>query len=225
MTKALVITRNDDSREGLRKVLAHPDLTVLFSAYNNGFRQQITGSRPEILLLEISEAAPDPETWESIRKLKREGNLLVIALVQRQSLNDIAFYPDIDDFLASPYDTGELLLRINRLLNHHVAELAEPIHGHGLTINPDTCDVLVDGAKVELTFKEYEMLKLLASHKGHVFTRQVLLDKIWGYDYFGGDRTVDVHIRRLRSKIETNRTYIETVRNIGYRFAKDTAGD
>ena len=62
---------------------------------------------------------------------------------------------------------------------------------------------------------------MLASHKGHVFTREALLDKIWGYDYYGGDRTVDVHIRRLRSKIEHNHLYIETVRNIGYRFVKE----
>jgi DNA-binding response OmpR family regulator len=82
--------------------------------------------------------------------------------------------------------------------------------------------VTVNGALVELTFKEYELLKLLAANRGRVFTREALLDKLWGYDYFGGDRTVDVHIRRLRSKIEdAEHTYIETVRNIGYRFKKN----
>ena len=72
---------------------------------------------------------------------------------------------------------------------------------------------------IELTFKEYELLKFLASHQGRVYTREALLNKVWGYDYYGGDRTVDVHIRRLRSKIEdAKHTFIETVRNIGYRF-------
>jgi two-component system alkaline phosphatase synthesis response regulator PhoP len=81
--------------------------------------------------------------------------------------------------------------------------------------------VTVEWRIVELTFKEYELLKLLASNKGRVYTREILLDKIWGYDYYGGDRTVDVHIRRLRSKIEdSNHNFIETVRNIGYRFKK-----
>ena len=79
----------------------------------------------------------------------------------------------------------------------------------------------MDDRVVELTFKEFELLKLMASNRGRVFTRDALLDKIWGYDYFGGDRTVDVHIRRLRSKIEEfGHTFIETVRNIGYRFRK-----
>ena len=73
-----------------------------------------------------------------------------------------------------------------------------------------------------LTFKEYELLKFLARTSGRVFTREALLNRVWGYDYYGGDRTVDVHIRRLRSKIEdSSHTFIETVRNIGYRFRKD----
>ena len=76
---------------------------------------------------------------------------------------------------------------------------------------------------IELTFKEYELLLYLAGNKGRVFTRESLLNKVWGYDLFGGDRTVDVHIRRLRSKIEDpEHTFIETVRNIGYRFKKNS---
>jgi len=74
---------------------------------------------------------------------------------------------------------------------------------------------------LEITFKEYELLKFLVTHAGRVFTRDALLNQVWGEDYFGGDRTVDVHIRRLRGKIEDDRqTYIDTVRNIGYRFKK-----
>jgi two-component system alkaline phosphatase synthesis response regulator PhoP len=221
VTRALIITGDIDSRQGLQKALAHYDLTFLFASYSNGFRQEITGQKPEILLLEIGERLPGPETWEVIRKIKGERNLPVIALVPRDNLGRIDPNPDIDDFLATPYDSRELVLRINRLLSNRHAESPEPIHGHGLTIDPDTCEVTVDGTRVDLTFKEYELLKLLASNKGHVFTREALLDKIWGYDYYGGDRTVDVHIRRLRSKIEINRTYIETVRNIGYRFVKE----
>jgi DNA-binding response OmpR family regulator len=83
------------------------------------------------------------------------------------------------------------------------------------------CEVTLEGRIVELTFKEYELLKLLAANSGRVYSREVLLDQVWGYDYYGGDRTVDVHVRRLRSKIEdSTHTFIETVRNIGYRFKK-----
>jgi two-component system alkaline phosphatase synthesis response regulator PhoP len=221
MVRVLIITRDADSREGLRRALSHYDLTFLFTSYGNGLRQEVTGQAPEILLLEIGERLPGPETWEIVRKVKREKRLPVIALVPRENLDRIYPNPDIDDFLVTPYDSRELVLRINRLLGNRHLENREPIKGLGLMIDADTCEVMVEGSKVELTYKEYELLKLLASHKGRVFTREALLDKIWGYDYYGGDRTVDVHIRRLRSKIEHNRTYIETVRNIGYRFVKD----
>ena len=83
-------------------------------------------------------------------------------------------------------------------------------------------EVTVDGKLVELTFKEYELLKFLASNRGRVYTREALLNRVWGYDYYGGDRTIDVHVRRLRSKIEDSKhSFIETVRNISYRFKKD----
>ena len=130
---------------------------------------------------------------------------------------------DVDDFVTSPYDSKELVLRINRLIHRtRNTESSELIKCDDLVIDLVTCEVTVEGKIVELTFKEYELLKLLASHRGRVYTRQALLDRIWGYDYFGGDRTVDVHVRRLRSKIEGSKhIFIETVRNIGYRFKKD----
>ncbi|MGD0795255.1 MAG: response regulator transcription factor [Dehalococcoidales bacterium] len=221
MLHPLVVAKDSNSKAELRLALAHHNLMSSFASYSNGFRQDIASQNPEILILEVDEHLPAPETWEIIRKIKRERKLPVIALIPREKLESIALNRNVDDFLATPYDSRELVFRINRLL--HGTDLAnlEPIKGQGLTIDPDTCEVIVDGRKIDLTFKEYELVKLLASHKGHVFTREALLDKIWGYDYYGGDRTVDVHIRRLRSKIEHNHLYIETVRNIGYRFVKE----
>ncbi len=221
MIRTLIIAKDADSKAELRIALARNNLTSSFTAYSNGFRQAVTSEKPEIILMEIGEHLPSTEIWELIRRLKRERRLPVIALFPRDKLDKINPNPDIDDYLVSPYDANELVLRINRLLSLSAPESARPIEGKGLIIDPDTCDVMVESSKVELTFKEYELLKLLASNKGHVFTREALLDKIWGYDYFGGDRTVDVHVRRLRSKIEHTRTYIETVRNIGYKFIKD----
>ena len=90
-----------------------------------------------------------------------------------------------------------------------------------LVINQSRYEVTISDIRIMLTFKEYELLRLFASSPGTVFTREQLLSKIWGYDYFGGTRTVDVHIRRLRSKIEdANHTFIETVWNVGYRFLR-----
>jgi two-component system alkaline phosphatase synthesis response regulator PhoP len=221
MIRALIIAKDAVARPELQIALAHDSLLSSFSSYDNGFKQALDSEKPEILLLEISESLPRPETWELIRKLKRERKLPVIALIERQIIVKIEPSPDIDDFLVTPFDSEELIFRINRILGKKHESSTKQIKGRELVVDPDTCEVTVEGSKVDLTFKEYELLKLLAGNKGHVFTREVLLDKIWGYDYFGGDRTVDVHIRRLRSKIEHTYVYIETVRNIGYKFVKD----
>jgi DNA-binding response OmpR family regulator len=133
------------------------------------------------------------------------------------SLDDL-----IDDFVVKPYNSKELITRIKRLVKKETEVSTEPIRTAGITIDPDKYEVYVNGKLVSLTFKEYELLKFLASHPGRVFTRDALLNQVWSQDYFGGDRTVDVHIRRLRSKIEDpTHVYIETVRNIGYRFVKN----
>ena len=152
--------------------------------------------------------------------MRKEKEFPVIALTpleKMDSLDDL-----IDDFVVKPYNSKELITRIKRLVKKETEVSTEPIRTAGITIDPDKYEVYVNGKLVSLTFKEYELLKFLASHPGRVFTRDALLNQVWSQDYFGGDRTVDVHIRRLRSKIEDpTHVYIETVRNIGYRFVKN----
>ncbi|HEY78805.1 MAG TPA: response regulator transcription factor [Dehalococcoidia bacterium] len=156
-----------------------------------------------------------------LKEVKRDSRLPVMALIARDRLDGIDVSLDIDDLIISPADNRELVLRIKRLLSKRNGNQGngELITCDGLVIDLAKCEVMVDGNVVDLTFREYELLKFLASNRGRVYTRDALLNKVWGYDYYGGDRTVDVHIRRLRSKIEdAKRTFIETVRNIGYRF-------
>ena len=166
----------------------------------------------------------DMEEITTLAKLMRSHDatrdIPILWVLPRQKMN--AFKPDhkVSDLIFAPVDPDELLCRIHRLLWQNQNADSHPIiQGEGLAINLVKYEVRLEGELVNLTYKEYELLKFLASNKGKVFTREVLLNKVWGYDYFGGTRTVDVHIRRLRSKIEGARhTYIDTVRNIGYRF-------
>jgi len=219
MRHALIISRDAETKAEIRRNLAGPGLSCTCVSGNNGVREAIASARPDVLLFELGE--PQPEMPETIRKIKQDTGLPVIALVPEELLESTD-YSGADDFIAFPYDATELAIRINRLVRKSsYKEGGEEIRCDGLTIDLATCEVTVNGAPVELTFKEYELLKLLAGNRGRVFTREALLDRIWGYDYFGGDRTVDVHIRRLRSKIEdADHIYIETVRNIGYRFVR-----
>lgn len=195
-------------------------------AYGNGevFRH-ISEQSPDILLLEFDGRTKAGQ--ELATSIKREKSLPVIALVHRDTLENGGIVTDIDDFIVEPYPDIELILRIERLLKNSPVQVKvnpdETVTVGDLVIDIARCEVSVAGRIVILAFKEYELLKFLVGNRGRVFTRQALLDKVWGYDYFGGDRTVDVHIRRLRSKIEDSKhSFIDTVRSIGYRFKEDT---
>ena len=222
MANLLIISQEKEARAELCESLVRDGLECSITSYANGVRAAVTEQPPDIILFEVTAKWPDKETESLIRRMKRERNLPAIALISGEMFDGVTSDIEFDDFLASPYNPGELVLRINRLLHkRRKTESDEIIKCDRLLIDLATCEVTVDDRVVELTFKEYELLKLMAGNRGRVFTRDALLDKIWGYDYFGGDRTVDVHIRRLRSKIEEfGHTFIETVRNIGYRFRK-----
>jgi two-component system alkaline phosphatase synthesis response regulator PhoP len=223
MVRALVVIRDSRTKVGLREGLARYNVACSFTSYTNGVREAIASAHPDVFLIELGKDMPDAEVWGLIRRARKGRTLPVIALIPADIFDTIDERLDADDFVVGPYSFRELNLRIGRLLQKNGgSEAAEQIKGNGLVIDLATCEVIVSGNVVELTFKEYELLKLLAGNKGRVFTREALLNSIWGYDYYGGDRTVDVHVRRLRSKIEdASHTYIETVRNIGYRFVKD----
>ena len=125
----------------------------------------------------------------------------------------------VDDFVLYPLRPGELAARLRRLAGQPESDSPDLLRRGALAIDLASYRVSIDGAPVELTYKEYELLRFLATQPDRVFTREALLDKVWGYDFYGGARTVDVHIRRLRSKLEVGgHTFIETVRSVGYRF-------
>ncbi len=131
-----------------------------------------------------------------------------------------------DDILLTPYNISELELRIRLILARQGNPEVDPVQDKnilcvdGMTIDFENYEVTIDGSPLDLTFKEYELLKCLISHRGRVYTRDQLLSSVWGYDYYGGARTVDVHIRRLRAKLGRRESFIETIRNVGYRFKK-----
>jgi len=176
----------------------------------------------DLLLVEVN---GQNRTWQLCQKIRQDKSVPVIALVDREHLGSVDRRLNADDFLVSPYAAGELLFRVKRLLNKAESQGDSHVIRCGdLVIDQARCEVTVGGAVILLTFREYELLKFLAANPGRVFAREALLNKVWGYDYYGGDRTVDVHVRRLRSKIEgTGHSFIETVRNIGYRF-REVAG-
>lgn len=149
-----------------------------------------------------------------------EQGIVLIPLVPADQLGRIGVDLDVDDFAVLPADPTEFVRRIERALwRRHGVDGENIVTCGALVIDLSNYRVTVDGEAIVMTYKEYELLRFLAMNSGQVFTREQLLNRVWGYDYFGGARTVDVHIRRIRAKIETRgRSFVETVRNVGYRM-------
>lgn len=156
-----------------------------------------------------------------------EHDVVVVALVPGDQLELISVDCPIDDFLVLPAAAAELTRRVERAIwRRHGVDSENYVRCGALTIDLANYRVTVDGEPLVMTFKEYELLRFLAMNAGRVFTREQLLNRVWGYDYFGGARTVDVHIRRIRSKVEIHgHAFIETVRNVGYRLVAEARTD
>ena len=166
----------------------------------------------------LIDAIEDPERrLREATRIAQDTGVPVIAVIEPADLRLIASAADIADFLISPPTAEELLARLTR-----VSSEPEPseILGYGdLELNTATYQATLGGRPADLTFMEYELLRYFVEHRGRVWSREQLLSAVWGYDYFGGARTVDVHVRRLRAKLgEERASWISTVRSVGYRF-------
>ncbi len=146
----------------------------------------------------------------------------IIMLVDHFQLDDLTFREDLfDDFIVSPFDVSELATRLRHRLRRAGNESVAARIEHGaLVLNVETYQASIAGRVLDLTYMEYELLRFLASNPQRVFTRETLLSRVWGYEYYGGARTVDVHVRRLRAKLGEEYAYlISTIRSVGYRFS------
>ena len=153
-------------------------------------------------------------------KLREDQAIPLLVIVDRTYTSDLEDFPGFDDFLLTPIDIAELRVRLVRLQGGSPAEETDPVlRFRDLELNTATYQATVDGATRDLTFMEYELLRFFVEHPSKVWSREQILAKVWDYDYFGGSRTVDVHVRRLRAKLGEERAgWITTVRSVGYRF-------
>lgn len=168
----------------------------------------------------------DPEGgWAFCRSLRKRDVPVqrVLVLVSGAQLPDLELRDDLfDDFCLAPFHPRELESRLRHLFwTEFSGKLESLVEYGGLVLNLETYQASFGGQPLDLTYMEYELLKFLAQNPGKVFSRETLLSRVWGYEYFGGARTVDVHIRRLRAKLgEEHANLIQTVRSVGYRFGQ-----
>ncbi|MCU1452265.1 MAG: Transcriptional regulator [Acidimicrobiales bacterium] len=172
----------------------------------------------------------DSETaWALLRAIRRADAPIepLLLLVGGNRLDELELRDELyDDFCLDPFHPRELEARLRHLFWRAGAGAAPELVEYGsLILNLETYQAAIEGEPLDLTYMEYELLKFLAQHPGKVFTRETLLSRVWGYEYYGGARTVDVHIRRLRAKLgEEHANLISTVRSVGYRFGQSRWG-
>jgi two-component system, OmpR family, alkaline phosphatase synthesis response regulator PhoP len=220
MPVVMIITGENEAGKKLQTELSEKGFSVTLVSEKEKIVDRVIRESPELIMLEMNGQSGQSILHSLTHSSKIRTKIPLFAMLAGEALMQPADYPGIDDFIVRPYDAREIAFRIKRQLQKKVKP-DEVLYCGDLVIDMANCEVRVEGKVVELTFKEYELLRFLAQDKGRVYSREALLNKVWGYDYFGGDRTVDVHIRRLRSKVElSGQTFIETVRNIGYRFTK-----
>jgi DNA-binding response OmpR family regulator len=168
----------------------------------------------------------DPEgAWALCRSTRKKDVPLapLLLLVSGAQLADLELRDDLfDDFCLAPFHPRELEARLKHLFWKKGGGTRPELVEYGpLVLNLETYQAYCTNRPLDLTYMEYELLKFLAQHPGKVFTREILLSRVWGYEYYGGARTVDVHIRRLRAKLgEEHANLIQTVRSVGYRFGQ-----
>ena len=170
--------------------------------------------------LMVVELANDPVVGLAIaRRVKDAGTAPVLVVADRDTVSDLADAV-FDDFVLSPLDPLEVALRAGRLATTSIDTVpAEVVAFKDLSLNLATYQATIGSQPVDLTFMEYELLRFFVTNQTRVWSREQLLSRVWGYDYFGGARTVDVHVRRLRAKLgEERASWITTVRSVGYRF-------
>jgi DNA-binding response OmpR family regulator len=182
--------------------------------------EEPVGEGFDVAVMDLPAVGEDAAAKALLDGASASDGLPVVVLADTEQIEAFEPVRDADDYVRRGSAAEELVTRVRRVLwKRHRVDSRNVLKVGDLVMDLGNYTVQIAGRTVDLTYKEYELLRFLATNRDRVYSRETLLNKVWGYDFYGGARTVDVHVRRLRSKIEDrHHTFIETVRNVGYRF-------
>ena len=223
MARNILVVEDDNNISNLIKMyLDKEDFTVRIAADGGRAMDEFHAQEPDLVLLDVM--LPVLDGWGVCAKIRETSKCPIIMLTAKGELDDKLHGLELgaDDYLVKPLEMPELIARINAVLRR--TEIPEDtkkkLTFDKLVINLDSYELLVDGKKIDTPPKELELLYHLAATPNRVYTRNQLLDEVWGFDYFGDSRTVDVHVKRLREKVEnvSDEWELKTVWGVGYKF-------
>ena len=227
-TKVLLVEDDESIVELVKSYLAKEGFQVEVAGDGPTGLSKARAFRPDVVVLDIM--LPGLDGIEVLRRLRRESSVYVVMLTARAEETDkiVGLAVGADDYVTKPFSPRELVARIQAILRRSRGgeEPARTLAFRHLRIDPARREVRRDEQPVELTTLEFNLLSTLASHPGRVFTREQLIARIWGPDYFGDDRIIDVHVKALRRKLGDDAgrpRFIQTVRGVGYKFGDELA--
>jgi len=228
MTRILLVEDEPDLADPLAYILRRENFEVEIAEDGQSALDAFRERGADVVLLDLM--LPGIPGTEVCRQIRTTSNVPVIMLTAKDSEVDIVVGLELgaDDYITKPYSARELLARMRAVLRRSVPEeddLDERVLSGGrVVLDIDRHTVEVDGAQINMPLKEFELLEMLMRNAGRVLTRGQLIDRVWGSDYFGDTKTLDVHIKRIRSRIEESPSspkMLITVRGLGYRFDED----
>lgn len=222
MSRILIVDDEKEIRDVIREYATFNDYEVLEAS--NGFEAVVAVKENSIDLIIMDIMMPGLDGFGAVKQIKKIADIPTIMLSARGEEYDklFGFELGVDDYVTKPFSPRELMARISAILKRKggkVRENKKEVFG-GLVIDVDGRSVTVDGKKADLTPKEYDLLFYLVKNKGVAMSRESILSDVWGYTFFGEDRTVDTHIKMLRSNLGGYRDHIVTLRGMGYKFVE-----
>jgi two-component system response regulator RegX3 len=225
MTKILIVEDEESVIDPLELLLSKEGFTIETARDGREALEKFEKVLPDLVLLDLM--IPIISGTEVCRQIRAKSQVPIIMLTAKDTEVDkvVGLELGADDYIVKPYSKAELVARIKAVLRRQGGEVTAEVSGV-ITAGPISIDidrhlVMINGAATSLPLKEFELLEFLLRNKGRVLTRTQLIDRVWGSDYFGDTKTLDVHIKRLRAKIENdpaNPVYIQTIRGLGYKF-------
>lgn len=183
---------------------------------------EIVLEQPDLVVVDVPRGQKAKPLFEPILDAPGMEEVPVIVVLEQTSVSEVAGVRRIEDFVCKPLRPKELVVRARRPLLRHGRDDDDTIRMGALVVDLRGYEASLAGAPVDLTYQEFKLLQFLVSHPAQAFSRDQLLSRVWGYDYYGGSRTVDIHVRRIRAKLGGYATYLKTVRHVGYKWVMST---
>ena len=219
-TYILVVDDESRMRKLLKDFLSAKGYQILEAEDGEKAIEVFEENRNKIKLILLDVMMPRLDGWSVLRKIRQESNVPVVMLTARGEEQDelFGFELGVDEYISKPFSPKILVARVEAILKRVYGDIKEVKDYDGITIDQEGRTVKVDGKPIDLSLREYELLKYLLDNENIALSRDKILNNVWNYDYYGDSRTIDSHIKKIRHKLGKKGKYIETIRGIGYKF-------